>query len=48
MKDYNNFMDNSQLFTNKYQPIYFDDYDIDDDIIKVLKQLISLDTTNFI
>jgi len=41
-------MDNSQLFINKYQPIYFDDYDIDDDIINVLKTLVSMDILNII
>ena len=34
---------NKELFSNKYQPIFFDDYGIDDEIIEILKTFILMD-----
>jgi DNA polymerase III delta prime subunit len=34
---------NEELFSNKYQPIFFDDYGIDDEIIEILKTFILMD-----
>ena len=35
-----------RLFIHKYQPVYFTDFEIDDDIIKILK--IKFLYTNFV
>ena len=37
-----------KLFINKYQPLYFTDFGIDNDVIKMLKTLISIDTLNIL
>jgi DNA polymerase III delta prime subunit len=37
-----------KLFVNKYQPLLFDDFGIDDEIIKILKTLIVMDNLNIL
>ena len=37
-----------KLFVNKYQPLIFDDFGIDDEIIKILKTLIVMDNLNIL
>ena len=37
-----------KLFVNKYQPLLFDDFGIDDEIIKILKTLIAMDNLNIL
>jgi DNA polymerase III delta prime subunit len=37
-----------KLFVNKYQPLLFDDFGIDDEIIKILKTLITMDNLNIL
>ncbi len=38
----------NKLFLNKYQPLYFKDFEIDQDLIHFLKALISLDNLNIL
>jgi len=37
-----------KLFVNKYQPLLFDDFGIDEEIIKILKTLIAMDNLNIL
>lgn len=37
-----------KLFVNKYQPLLFNDFGIDDEIIKILKTLITMDNLNIL
>ena len=37
---------NYKLFIQKYQPIYFDDFGVDNDITQILKTLILIDNLN--
>ena len=37
-----------KLFINKYQPIYFDDFGIDNEVIQMLKTLIMIDNLNIL
>ena len=39
---------NDKLFIHKYQPIYFDDFGIDNDVIKILKTLVLIDNLNIL
>lgn len=39
---------NSSLFINKYQPIYFEDFETDKDIIDILKTLIYMNNLNIL
>jgi len=39
---------NDKLFIHKYQPIYFDDFGNDNDVIKILKTLILIDNLNIL
>jgi DNA polymerase III delta prime subunit len=39
---------NNKLFIHKYQPIYFDDFGIDDEIIQLFKTLILMDNLNIL
>jgi DNA polymerase III delta prime subunit len=41
-------MSEDNLFIQKYQPLYFNDYNIDDKIIQMLKTLILLDNLNIL
>jgi DNA polymerase III delta prime subunit len=41
-------MNSDKLFIQKYQPIYFNDYNIDEQIIQMLKTLILLDNLNIL
>jgi DNA polymerase III delta prime subunit len=41
-------MSEDKLFIQKYQPLYFNDYNIDDSIIQMLKTLILLDNLNIL
>jgi DNA polymerase III delta prime subunit len=38
----------NDLFINKYQPLYFDDYSKDDEVIYLLKTLIQMDNLNIL
>lgn len=38
----------NKLFIHKYQPIYFEDFGIDEEIIKILKTLIDMDNLNIL
>jgi DNA polymerase III delta prime subunit len=38
----------SNLFIHKFQPIYFDDFEIKDDLINILKLLVSIDFINIL
>jgi len=38
----------NKLFIHKYQPIYFNDFGIDDEIIKILQTLISIENLNIL
>ena len=37
-----------KLFVNKYQPLLFNDFGIDDEIIKILKTLVLMDNLNIL
>ena len=37
-----------KLFVNKYQPLYFNDYGKDHEIIKILKALLTMETLNIL
>jgi DNA polymerase III delta prime subunit len=37
-----------KLFLHKYQPLYFDDFGIDDDVIQLLKTMILIDNLNIL
>ena len=37
-----------QLFIHKYQPIYFNDFEMDNEVIKILKTLIIMDNLNLL
>jgi DNA polymerase III delta prime subunit len=37
-----------QLFIHKYQPIYFNDFEMDNEVIKILKTLITMDNLNLL
>ena len=37
-----------QLFIHKYQPIYFNDFEMDNEVIKILKALITMDNLNLL
>ena len=37
-----------KLFINKYQPLYFNDFGVDNDVIKLLKTLITIDNLNIL
>ena len=39
---------NEKLFSNKYQPIYFDDFGMDNEIIEMLKTFILMDNLNIL
>lgn len=39
---------NSSLFLNKYQPVYFSDFEIDSQMIEVLNTLIAIDNLNIL
>jgi DNA polymerase III delta prime subunit len=41
-------MTEHKLFINKYQPLYFDDFENDNEIIKMLKTLILIDNLNIL
>ena len=41
-------MNETKLFIQKYQPLYFNDYNIDEKIIKMLKTLILIDNLNIL
>jgi DNA polymerase III delta prime subunit len=41
-------MNEDKLFVNKYQPLYFDDFEIDNDVINLLKSLILIDNINIL
>lgn len=41
-------MTEQKLFINKYQPLYFDDYENDNEVIKMLKTLILIDNLNIL
>lgn len=47
-KDSKNNNNENKLFVNKYQPLYFDEFDINSDVIELLKIFISLDTLNIL
>jgi len=37
-----------QLFIHKYQPLYFDDFEMDNEVIKILRTLITMDNLNLL
>ena len=37
-----------KLFVNKYQPLYFNDYGKDHEIIKILKALVTMESLNIL
>ena len=37
-----------KLFIHKFQPIYFEDFEIDSDIITILNTLINMDNLNIL
>lgn len=37
-----------KLFVNKYQPLYFNDYEMDDEIIQILKTLVLMENLNIL
>ena len=39
---------NSKLFIHKYQPIYFSDFEIDENIVEILNTLIEIDNLNIL
>lgn len=39
---------NDKLFIHKYQPLYFDDFDSDNEVIKMIKTLILIDNLNIL
>lgn len=39
---------NSRLFVDKYQPIYFKDFDLDPSLLQILKTMISMDSLNIL
>jgi DNA polymerase III delta prime subunit len=41
-------MNETKLFIQKYQPLYFNDYNVDENIIKMLKTLILIDNLNIL
>ena len=41
-------MTEDKLFINKYQPLYFDDFENDNEVIKMLKTLILIDNLNIL
>ena len=41
-------MNEHKLFINKYQPLYFDDFENDNEVIKMLKTLILIDNLNIL
>jgi len=41
-------MEYNKLFIHKYQPIVFNDFGTDDEIIQILKILISIDNLNIL
>ena len=43
-----NLENQNKLFIHKYQPIYFNDFGIDDEIIKILQTLISIENLNIL
>lgn len=44
----NNDINKHRLFVNKFQPVYFNDFEIDNDIINILNTFISLDNLNIL
>ena len=38
----------SKLFIHKYQPIYFNDFGMDSEILNILKMLIQMDNLNIL
>ena len=39
---------NNSLFVNKYQPIYFNDFETDDEMITILNTLINMNNLNIL